>query len=342
MNYRDVFVQSQHKKKQKNYGILVFLIGLILSVFILSLNTGSFRLSPLEVMQAFLLAGTDQQHLILYEFRLPRIVISVLVGCGLAVAGAVLQGITRNALADPGIIGINAGASLMAVLFVTFVPDNRLISAFVLPIAAFFGAGLAALLIYMFSYKKNEGITPTRILLNGIAVAAGISAVTIVLVLMITPEEYQFVATWMAGSIWGSTWNYVLALIPWILILVPLIIRKANVINILNLNELSAVGLGMDIEKERRILLFLAVALAGASVSVSGGISFVGLLAPHLARRVVGGNHKILLPTAALLGALLVLSADTIGRSLFAPAEIPAGIVVAVIGAPYFLYLLRK
>ncbi|WP_107838512.1 FecCD family ABC transporter permease [Metasolibacillus meyeri] len=342
MNYRDVLTHNHQKKIRKNQYILLTLIVLIFLMFFISMNTGSIRLSPVEVIRAFFFIGTEKQQLILYEFRLPRIVISILVGCGLAVAGAVLQGITRNALADPGIIGINAGASLMAVLFVTLAPSNKMISAFVLPFAAFLGAGLAAILIYLLSYKKGEGITPIRLLLNGIAVAAGISAVTIVLVLMITPEQYQFVATWMAGSIWGSTWKYVFALVPWIVLLLPLLMRQANMLNILSLNELSAIGLGVEIEKERRYLLFLAVALAGASVSVSGGIGFVGLIAPHLARKLVGGNHKILLPVAALVGALLVLSADTIGRSLFAPSEIPAGIVVAVIGAPYFLYLLRK
>lgn len=335
--------QMQHQKRnRRHYMIFVGAIFAIIAMFFISLNTGSFKLTPSEVLHVLFMSGTPQQELILYEFRLPRIFISMMVGAGLAVAGTVLQGITRNNLADPGIIGINAGASLMAVLFVVLMPDNHVISTFVLPLAAFVGALLTAMLIYVLSYKKNEGITPIRILLNGIAVAAGISAFTIVLVLSITPEQYQFVATWMVGSVWGSTWKYVWALVPWIVILLPLIFRRANSLNVLNLSEQTAIGLGIQIEKERRYLMFLAVALAGASVSVSGSIGFVGLIAPHLARRLVGGNHKILLPVVAVVGALLVLTADTIGRSIFAPSEIPAGIVVAIIGAPYFLYLLRK
>lgn len=334
--------QVERHMKHKNRVVIVTLVVLIFTMFIISMNTGSIRLSPFEVLQTLFWQGTAQQQLILYEFRLPRIIIAILVGCGLAVAGAVLQGITRNPLADPGIIGINAGAGLMVLLFVTLAPRDELASFFMMPLLAFIGAGAAAIMIYALSYKKNEGITAVRLLLNGIGVAAGISAVTIVLTIVITPEEYQIVATWMAGSIWGSTWNYVIAVLPWLIVLLPLVFQKANVLNVLTLNELSAVSLGVHIEKERRYLLFLAVGLAAASVSVSGGIGFVGLIAPHVARRLVGGNFKALLPVSALLGALLVLAADTLGRSLFAPTEIPAGIVVAVIGAPYFLYLLKK
>lgn len=164
----------------------------------------------------------------------------------------------------------------------------------------------------------------------------------IVLTLKLDPQKYQFMATWLAGSIWGSNWKFVLALLPWIVVLLPLAFYKARVMNILNLGENSATGLGIPVEKERLLLLAVAVGLAGSSVAVSGGIGFVGLIAPHLARRLVGPKHELLLPASAMTGALLVIVADTIGRWLMQPTEIPTGIVVAVIGAPYFLYLLSK
>lgn len=207
---------------------------------------------------------------------------------------------------------------------------------------AFIGAGLTAVIIYTLSYRRHEGITPMRLILTGVAVAAGISSAMIVLTLRLSPENYQFVATWLAGSIWGSNWLFVFSLLPWLVILLPFVFVKATVLNVLNLGELTAVGLGASIEKERRWLLVAAVGLAGASVSVSGGIGFVGLIAPHLARQLVGAKHQFLLPTAALLGGFLVLMADTVGRSILEPSEIPTGIVVAVIGAPYFLYLLAR
>lgn len=201
---------------------------------------------------------------------------------------------------------------------------------------------MTAALIYALSYKRNEGVSPTRLILTGIGVAAGISSAMIVLTLKLDPQKYQFVATWLAGSIWGSNWKFVLALLPWIVVLLPLAFYKARVMNILNLGENSATGLGIPVEKERLLLLAVAVGLAGSSVAVSGGIGFVGLIAPHLARRLVGPKHELLLPASAMTGALLVIVADTIGRWLMQPTEIPTGIVVAVIGAPYFLYLLSK
>ncbi|MBO0589348.1 iron ABC transporter permease [Sporosarcina sp. E16_8] len=333
---------TQHRAKTKNL-IIIGVLGLLIVVaFMISMNTGFIRLTPLEVIRTLFGLGTDKQHLILFEFRLPRIIIAVLVGMGLAVSGCVLQGISRNALADPGILGINAGAGLAVMLFISFFPSTAATPVFLLPVLAFLGAGVTAVIIYSLAYKRHEGISPMRLLLTGVAVAAGISSAMIVLTLRLSPENYQFVATWLAGSIWGSNWKFVLSLLPWILVLIPFVFSKARVLNVLNLGDLTATGLGASIEKERRILLAAAVGLAGASVSVSGGIGFVGLIGPHLARQLVGSRHQFLIPAAALTGGLLVLVADTLGRWILQPSEIPAGIVVAVIGAPYFLFLLSR
>lgn len=337
--YISVYQQKRHRK---NVFIIVSIAVLILLMLMISMNTGFIRLTPGELFRTLFGMGTEKQELILFEFRLPRIVISILVGMALAVSGAILQGVSRNALADPGILGINAGAGLAVMLFISFFPSTTATPVFFLPFLAFVGAGLTAVLIYVLSYKRDEGISPIRLLLTGVAIAAGISAAMIVLTLRLSPENYQFVAVWMAGSIWGSNWKFVIALLPWILILLPIAFAKSRVLNTLNLGEMPATGLGLAIERERLILLAVAVGLAGASVSVSGGIGFIGLIAPHLARQLVGAKHQYLLPTAALVGSLLLITADTIGRWIIEPSEVPAGIVVAVIGAPYFLYLLAK
>ncbi|MGF9976632.1 iron ABC transporter permease [Viridibacillus arvi] len=332
----------QQKKHRKNIFLILTICLLIIIMFMISMGTGFIRLTPIELVRTLFGMGTDKQNIILFDFRLPRIVISILVGMALAVSGSILQGVSRNALADPGILGINSGAGLAVMLFISFFPTTTAAPVFFLPILAFVGAGATAILIYVLAYKRGEGISPTRLLLTGVAVAAGISAAMIVLTLRLSPENYQFVAIWMAGSIWGSNWSFVLALLPWILILLPIAYSKARVLNTFNLGEIPATGLGLAIEKERLILLAIAVGLAGASVSVSGGIGFIGLIAPHLARQLVGAKHQYLLPTAALIGSLLLITADTIGRWILQPSEIPAGIVVAVIGAPYFLYLLAR
>jgi iron complex transport system permease protein len=330
------------EKEHKFRLILAAAFALLIFTFMFSMNTGASSMSPGEVWQTFLGSGTYQQNLILYEFRLPRMVLSVLVGMGLAVSGCVLQSVSRNALAEPGILGINAGAGLAILFFVSFIPTGVLSAAYFVPLFALTGALLASLVIYALAFKREEGIMPTRLILTGVAIQAGINAAMIVLTLRLTPERYETVALWLAGYIGTTSWDYVFALLPWLIIIFPFVYSKVNVLNILNLGDQLAIGLGTDLEKERRLLLFAAVCLSAASVSVSGSISFVGLIAPHLARQLIGGKHQYYIPVAALLGGLLVLLGDTLGRALLGSAEIPAGIVVAVIGAPYFLYLLSR
>lgn len=339
---KNVFSAYEASRNKRGLVVITTLIILIVIAFVISVNTGYIRLAPMELINTLLGKGTAKQELILFQFRLPRIVISVLIGAGLAVSGAVMQGVFRNSLADPGILGINAGAGIMVMLLISFYPSATAAPVYLLPLIAFIGAAATAALIYVLAYKRHEGISPMRLLLTGVAVAAGMSAVMIVLTLRLDPEKYQFVATWLAGSIWGTSWKFVLSLLPWIIILVPYIIYKARVMNVLNLGQQTAIGLGTAVNKEQFRLLAAAVGLAAASVAVSGGIGFVGLVGPHLARRLVGPRHQLMLPTSALLGALLVITADTIGRWILQPSEIPTGIVVAVIGAPYFLYLLAR
>jgi len=341
MREADVLSASDNRLR-RGLIVMAILAVLIITAFIISMNTGFIRLSPLDVLKTLFGMGTEKQSLILYQFRLPRIVISLLIGAGLAVSGCIMQGISRNALADPGILGINAGAGLMVMLFISFYPTTAAAPVFLLPVLALIGAGATAALIYALAYKRHEGISPTRLILTGIAVAAGISAAMIVLTLRLDPNKYQFLATWLAGSIWGSNWKFVLALLPWIVVLLPYVFYKARVMNVLSLGDQIASGLGTSVKGERMKLLIAAVGLAGASVAVSGGIGFVGLIGPHLARRMVGPKHQLLLPASALAGALLVIIADTVGRWVLQPSEIPTGIVVAVIGAPYFLYLLAR
>jgi len=329
------------KEKRVRMLILALLMLTLLSVLI-ALNTGYIRIAPRDVLMTLLGQGTDQQKLILFEFRLPRMVVSFLVGMGLATAGAVLQGVARNPLADPGIIGINSGASLAVVLFVSFLSSAAVAPLYFMPMLAFAGAGAAAVLIYFLAYRRHEGLSPIRLVLTGVAVDMGIKAAMIVLTLMLEPENFQFVAVWLAGNIWGANWTFVLALLPWLAVLIPLAYWKAPVLNVLSVGEETSTGLGLRLERERRVLLAAAVGIAAASVSVSGGIGFVGLIAPHLSRRLVGDRYEHIIPVAALIGGLLLLLADTVSRILIQPPKITAGIVVAVIGAPYFLYLLAK
>ncbi|SET29657.1 iron ABC transporter permease [Paenibacillus sp. NFR01] len=330
------------KRRSRESAVVTLLAVIILIMFLVSMNTGLIRLSPMDVIHTLLGNGTDKQKLILFDFRLPRIVISLLVGAGLAVSGCILQGLTRNALAEPSTLGINAGAGLAVIVFISFFPAVSSAPVFVLPLLALAGGTLAAVFVYVLSFRRVDGSSPIRMILIGIAVGAGIYAIQMILSLRLDPQNYQFVAIWLAGKIWGGDWRFVLALLPWIVILLPFVFYKARVLNVLNLGDETSAGLGMPVERERLLLLGAAVALSGACISVSGGIGFVGLIAPHLARRLVGPRHQALLPASALTGALLLLTADTLARWILQPAEIPTGIIVALIGAPYFLYLLAK
>ncbi|WP_170839995.1 FecCD family ABC transporter permease [Lihuaxuella thermophila] len=321
---------------------MIFALILLLAIFVISVATGYVSLSPAQLGRTILGNGTSKENLILFGFRLPRIMITILAGIGLAVSGAILQSITRNPLSDPGILGINAGAGLMIVVYVNFFTIESTNFLYVLPLFAFIGGLLTSAVIYMMAFKKGEGVEPTRLVLIGVGMAAAINGAILILSTRLEREQYDFFANWMAGRIWGDDWTFVLALLPWICLLLPVVFAKSHVLNVLNLHEHVTVGLGVNVERERRILIFIAVALSSASVSVSGGIAFIGLMAPHIARLLVGPRHQGFLPIAAMIGAILLLGADTIGRVLLDPSGIPAGIVVTIIGAPYFMYLMAK
>ncbi len=332
----------QRKIARRNTGIVLAFSVLLLLSFLVSMNSGYAKLSPLATLGALFGGGSDRENLILVGFRLPRIVLAMLVGAGLALSGCIIQGVSRNALADPGLLGINAGAGLTVILFVLFFGAQSILSVFTLPFLALIGAGITAVLIYALAYERQSGIAPIRLILTGVAVQAGIAALTTVLVIKLDDTQFDFVAAWQAGSIWGSNWQFVLALLPWLVLLVPYVLSKSRVLDVLSLGDDIACGLGAAVEQERRRLLAAAVALAASSVAVSGSISFVGLIAPHLARRLAGPGHRVLLPVCALAGAVLVSTADTLARVIVQPFEIPTGIMVAIVGAPYFLYLLTR
>jgi iron complex transport system permease protein len=260
----------------------------------------------------------------------------------LSLSGAILQGITRNDLADPGIIGINSGAGVAITIFFLFVPINTGSFAFALPVVAFAGALITAAIIYAFSFQKNRGFQPVRLVLIGVGFSMALSGLMIVLISSAERMKVDFIASWISGNIWGTDWPFIFAIFPWLVILIPFALYKSNRINILALGEPVAIGVGISVEKERIQLLLAAVALSAAAVSVTGGIAFIGLMAPHIAKSFVGPRNQLFIPIAILIGGWLLLFADTIGRHILQPDGIPAGVMVAFIGAPYFMFLLLK
>ncbi|MBS4201069.1 iron ABC transporter permease [Bacillus sp. FJAT-49732] len=333
-------IQRALIKKQRF--MLSLFSALILLTIVIGLGIGYSSLSYDRLIPTFLGQGTFKEEFVLFSIRLPRIIITLLAGMGLALSGAILQGITRNDLADPGIIGINSGAGAAIACFFLFFPIKAGTFVYLLPLVAFFGALVTAFLIYMFSYNRNTGLQPVRLVLIGIGFSMALSGLMIILISSAERAKVDFIAKWLAGNIWGSDWPFILAILPWLIVLIPYTLYKANRLNLLGFSEPIAIGVGVSIEKERITLLLTAVALAAASVSVTGGIAFIGLMAPHIAKSLVGPRHQLFIPIAILIGGWLLLFADTIGRNLVEPDGIPAGIMVALIGAPYFMYLLLK
>lgn len=327
-------------KKQRF--ILIILSALTIFTIFISLGIGASSLSYNRLLPTFLGNGTFKEEFVLFSIRLPRIIITFLAGMALALSGAILQSITRNDLAEPGIIGINSGAGVAVAVFFLFFPIEAGSFTYLIPIFAFAGAFATSVLIYLFSYKRATGFQPIRLVLVGVGFSMALSGIMIVLISSADREKVAFIAKWLSGNIWGSDWIFIYSILPWLLILIPFVFYKAKRLDLLSLNEPVVVGLGVSINKERIALLIAAIALASAAVSVAGSIFFIGLMAPHIAKALVGPRNQLFLPVAILIGGWLLLLADTIGRNIVDPDGIPAGIVVAFIGAPYFIYLLLK
>lgn len=327
-------------KKQRI--VLSISLLLILITVIFGMGMGYSTLSYDRLIPTLLGQGNFKEEFVLFSIRMPRIIITLLAGMALALSGAILQGITRNDLADPGIIGINSGAGVAITVFFLFFPIDSGTFVYTIPLVGFIGAILTACLIYLFSYNKNVGVQPVNLVLTGVGFSLALSGLMIVLISSADRVKVDFIAKWLAGNIWGTDWPFIWAILPWLFILLPFTLYKANRLNLLGLSEPVAIGVGVSIEKERIVLLLTAVALAAAAVSVTGGITFIGLMAPHIAKALVGPRNQLFIPVAILIGGWLLLFADTIGRNLIESSEIPAGIMVSIIGAPYFIYLLLK
>jgi len=312
--------------------VLLILLGLC---SVLSLAVGSAGYSIQEILKALFSQEDSPVKTIVLNLRLPRIILAILIGSSLSAAGALLQSVMRNPLADPGTIGVSAGAGTAATTILLIFPQ---LSASV-PLFAFGGAALACVLIYTMAWKG--GVDPTRIILSGVAINSVLGAYNSLLQLM-NSDSLEGVLAFMNGSLSGRGWHQVQIAACYAsagLVMAFLCIKSANA---LQLGEEMAKSLGVKVSLNRVLLSAVAAFLAAATVSVAGMIGFVGLVVPHIARLLVGSDYKVMMPVSVVLGAVVLLAADTVGRTVVPGMEIPVGIVMAVCGGPFFLYLLRK
>jgi len=312
------------------------LVVVLFATAIISVCLGDMYISPFQVIQSFTGKGSEAHTMIIEMLRLPRITTALLVGASLAVAGSILQGVVRNPMASPEILGVTGGASAAAIAFLTFAAGT--VSIRWLPVSALAGAGAVSLVLYVFAWKR--GVTSMRLILIGVGMSALMSGVTTMMIVFNPKNDAGQAYTWLTGSVYAANWENVLLLLPWTAILLPLTMLMTRHVNIAQLGDDIATSSGSRVQLNRFILLMFSVALAGSAVSVGGAIGFVGLLAPHMARKLVGANFRRVMPVSALLGAIIVMLADLIGRTAFIPLDVPAGVFTAAIGAPFFIYLL--
>ena len=314
-------------------GFYVITLSMMVLLFGLSIRLGTYTLSFEEIWAAF--QPDDKNYFTLMEYRLPRAVLAILLGGALAISGVLVQSVVRNPLASPDILGINNAAGLVAVSVLMFLPN---LAFYWMPIFAFLGGVLSFVILWIvcgFNFR------PIKMAIIGVALSALWAAISHYLMLT-NPVEINTAMLWLTGSLWGRSWSYLNVVLPWLVVLLLLPFIFCRDLDTLGLGENKASTLGVTVNKVQISVLVLAVALSTTAVAICGPIAFLGLVAPHLARRLVGGRHRTLLPAALIIGALLLQLSDILARVIDPPTELPAGILTAIIGAPYFFYLLMR
>ncbi|MBY0061124.1 MULTISPECIES: FecCD family ABC transporter permease [Priestia] len=312
--------------------LLVFII-----MFVSSMVFGAADISIKDVWLALSSSSVNEQISIIRDIRLPREIAAVFVGAALSVSGAIMQGMTRNPLADPGLLGLTSGANAALAVTIAFIPSVNYLG---ITIACFIGAAVGAILVFGIAAIKRGGFSPLRIVLAGAAVSAFLYAIGegVGIYFKISKD----VSMWTAGGMVGTSWEQLQIIVPFILGGIFIALLLSRQLTILSLNEEVAVGLGQQTTKVKTILFVVMVLLAGASVALVGNMVFIGLMIPHIVRGIVGTDYRYIIPMSAVTGAAFMLLADTLGRTVSAPYETPIAAVVSMIGLPFFLVIVRK
>ena len=320
--------------KAKVRVIIASFIVLVFLIFLFS-TVGSVKLSYGEIFSALINNDNKMVTTIVYQMRLPRNILAVLVGANLAISGLLLQAVMKNPLSDPGITGVSSGASVGAIIILLLMPQY----IGILPLIAFLGGAIACACVYMMAWKN--GLKPIRVVLAGVAVNAILGGF-ISLLTTFYSDKIQSALLWLNGSLASKTWVDVRLLGIYSIIGLTLSLFCIRSANILNLGDDAAINLGVNLNKTRLLLSAVAVFLAGISTAIVGIISFVGLIVPHISRMIIGSDHKYSIPFSIILGGIVLLVADTVARSILGSLELPVGVIMSIVGGPFFLYLLRR
>jgi iron complex transport system permease protein len=337
-------MNNKRSGKERNLTRVIISVGILfIIIFMLSLSLGSTYIPFKTILKVLFLgdqADASTYSIIIKQIRLPRILLSFLVGAGLSIAGVIFQGIIRNPMVDPYIVGISSGAGTGVTVAIVLGLNYSFMGLDTLPLMAFFGAIITVYFVYQLAKVDNK-IPVMTFLLAGVAMGFVLNAITSFLMVLGTRDLHKIVY-WLMGSLANSSWSDIKMMLPYFIIGIVPIFFYLNDLNIILLGEENAQYLGVNVEKVKLILIVCATLVTASVVSVSGSIGFVGLVIPHIARLLVGPDHRKLLPFAAIIGGLFMLISDDLARFLLSPLEIPVGIITSLAGGPYFIYLLRK
>ena len=317
--------------------ILFASFGALFAAFTASMVLGAADISMQDVWLSLTADKSSEPYTIIREIRLPRELAAILVGAALSVSGAVMQGVTRNPLADPGLLGLTAGANAALAVTIAFIPSANY---FMIMVACFFGAAAGASMVFGIGAMKRGGFSPLRIVLAGAAVSAFLSAAADGISIYFKISKN--VSMWSSGGLIGTTWNQLYTILPFIAAGILLAVILARHLTILSLSEEAAAGLGQRTALIKAMLFLAVIILAGAAVALAGNMAFIGLMVPHIVRAVTGSDYRRIIPVSALGGAVFMLLADTLGRTIHPPFETPVSAIAAVIGLPFFLIIVRK
>lgn len=321
---------------------IIAIVVLLAAVFLLGCCLGPYGIPFGDVVKTLFGGGTPRTELVIFEFRLPRLCLALLVGFGMGAAGVIMQNLLHNDLASPGTLGVADGSSLFVTLYVALIMQKDIDQPILLPVLALIGGLLSAGIIYLLGTKRKKPLSSTKLIMTGVAMGACYSAVATFMMYLLDESQLEFIQRWNSGELWGTEWNYILVLTVWLALFGAASVYSARTLNAINLGYDIATGLGVSVKRSFSVLAFLAVGMSSASVAFGGNFFFLGLIGPHIARKLVGTDARYLIPAAGVTSAVIIIAANILVEDVSFFMNIPTGIFVSILSVPYFLYLLIK